>query len=204
MSALELLADVGFNPNDYNANEWFVEQDSFRLCSYNDEAIDIPVLIISEYTLAHYKYYISIVCETNLDDFYECLGNQPLKMVFSHLIDDDYVIRHGYNVYPDTNLNRNYVIKKNELYLDSNEVELDTEDNQLVGHGDYIDEDEDEDEIETDEEESDSDDDEDYAIETDASKNGGGESESYISRGGETGSGDIDDVELEGLERVEL
>tara|TARA_A100001015_G_scaffold320339_1_gene446353 strand:+ start:1766 stop:2332 length:567 start_codon:yes stop_codon:yes gene_type:complete len=132
MSALEMLESVKFNPRDYNANEWFIEQDSFKLCSYDDKPIDIPVLIISDYTLAHYKYYISICCEKNLDDFYECLGNQPLKMIFTHLIDEDYVRRHGFNVFPDTNLNRNFSIKNNELYLDSNEVELDTENQQLV------------------------------------------------------------------------
>ena len=104
MSALEMLEKIKFNPSDYNANEWFIEQDSFKLCTYDDKPIDIPVLIISEYTLAHYKYYISICCEKNLDDFYECLGNQPLKMVFTHLIDEDYVLRHGFNVFPDTNL----------------------------------------------------------------------------------------------------
>lgn len=133
MSAVSLLENVNFNPRDYNANEWFIEQDSFKLCTYDDKPIDIPVLVISEYTLAHYKYYISICCEKNLDDFYECLGNQPLKLVFTHMIDSDYVIRHGFNVFPDTNLNRKFTIKKNELYLDSNEVELDTENNQLVG-----------------------------------------------------------------------
>lgn len=133
MSALSLLEDVNFNPRDYNANEWFIEQDSFKLCTYDDKPIDIPVLVISDYTLAHYKYYISICCEKNLDDFYECLGNQPLKLVFTHMINDDYVIRHGFNVFPDTNLNRKFTIKKNELYLDSNEVELDLENNQLIG-----------------------------------------------------------------------
>tara|TARA_B100000963_G_scaffold346801_1_gene352428 strand:+ start:41 stop:598 length:558 start_codon:yes stop_codon:yes gene_type:complete len=133
MSAQSLLENVNFNPRDYNANEWFIEQDSFKLCTYDDKPIDIPVLVISEYTLAHYKYYISICCEKNLDEFYECLGNQPLKLVFTHIIDESYVIRHGFNVFPDTNLNRNFTIKKNELYLDSNEVELDPENQQLVG-----------------------------------------------------------------------
>ncbi len=132
MSALEMLEEIKFNPREYNANEWFIEQDSFKLCTYDDKPIDIPVLIISEYTLAHYKYYISICCEKNLDDFYECLGNQPLKIVFTHLIDEEYVLRHGFNVFPDTNLNRKFTIKNNELYLDSNEVELDTENQQLT------------------------------------------------------------------------
>lgn len=143
MSAVALLENVNFNPRDYNANEWFIEQDSFKLCTYDDKPIDIPVLVISEYTLAHYKYYISICCEKNLDEFYECLGNQPLKLVFTHMIDESYVIRHGFNVFPDTNLNRKFTIKKNELYLDSNEVELDPDTHQLVGDSDVIGEDED-------------------------------------------------------------
>ena len=133
MSALSLLENVNFNPRDYNASEWFIEQDSFKLCTYDDKPIDIPVLVISSYTLAYYKYYISICCEKILDEFYECLGNQPLKLVFTHVIDDSYVKRHGFNVFPDTNLNRKYTIKKNELYLDSNEVELDTTGYQAIG-----------------------------------------------------------------------
>ena len=84
----------------------------------------IPVLIISEYTLAHYKYSINICCEKNLEDFYDCLGTQPLKIVFSHPIDDAYVKRHRYDIYPDTDLNREYKINNNELYLDSNEIQL--------------------------------------------------------------------------------
>ena len=139
MSSLEFLQDVAFNPKEYDPHEWFIEQDSFKNCAYDDEPIDIPVLVISEYTMAHYKYYISICCETNLDDFYECLGTQPLKIVFSHLIDDEYVRRHGFNVFPDTNLSRNYHIKKNELYLDTNEVELDSENLQNEGDGYYND-----------------------------------------------------------------
>ncbi len=151
MSALEILESVNFNPSEYNPHEWFIEQDSFSKCAYDDESIDIPVLVISEYTMAHYKYYISICCEKNLDDFYECLGNQPLKIVFSHLIDDDYVKRHGYNVFPDTTLTRKYTIKGNELYLDTNEVELENNDGHNEGNGFYL---------ENDSDESDSDDEE--------------------------------------------
>jgi hypothetical protein len=140
MSAIELIKDVNFEPANYNPHDWFIEQEAFNLCAYDDEAIDIPVLVISEYTMAHYKYYISICCEKNLDDFYECLGTQPLKLVFSHLIDDNYVKRHGFNVFPDTNLSRDYHIEKNELYLDTNEIELDIEDQQNDGEGFYIEE----------------------------------------------------------------
>ena len=200
MSALELLENVSFNPQDYEANEWFIEQDSFKLCTYDDKPIDIPVLIISEYTLAHYKYYISICCETNLDEFYECLGNQPLKMVFTHLIDSDYVERHGYNVFPDTNLNRKYTIKNNELYLDSNEIELDIENSQLVGHGDYVLE---EDETETEEEETDSED-EDHYISNIGGDNGGDTDKLGISN---SNNGELEEDELfevDELERISL
>ena len=178
MSALEMLESVKFNPRDYNAHEWFIEQDSFKLCTYDDKPIDIPVLIISEYTLAHYKYYISICCEKNLDDFYECLGNQPLKMIFTHLIDEDYVLRHGFNVFPDTNLNRKFTIKNNELYLDSNEVELDTENHQLVVPNSLLGEEDSED---TDSEDSDSEEEEEYLEEI--SSDDGSQDEELIVEG---------------------
>ena len=76
----------------------------------------------------HYRYAINICCETNLDDFYECWkGTQPLKIIFSHLIDDNYVRRHGFDIYPDTELNRTYRIDKNNLYLDTNEIIMESE-----------------------------------------------------------------------------
>ena len=183
MSALELLQNVNFNPVEYDPHNWFIEQDCFKNCAYDDEAIDIPVLVISEYTMAHYKYYISICCETNLDDFYECLGTQPLKIVFSHLIDDEYVRRHGFNVFPDTNLSRNYHIQKNELYLDTNEVELDTENTQLEGGGFY--------------EEAEVDENSDYS-DSDLEKNSDSDSDSELEELSE------DEMPIEGLEKVEL
>ena len=124
MNCFNNLKDIKFDPKEYNPHQWFIEQDEFNICPIDDEPIDIPVFIISEYTLAHYKHSINICCEKNLEEFYDCLGTQPLKIVFSHSIDDDYVKRHGYNIYPDTNLNREYKINNNELYLDSNEVQL--------------------------------------------------------------------------------
>jgi len=124
MNCFDSLKDVKFNPKEYNPHQWFIEQDEFNICPIDDEPIDIPVFIISEYTLAHYKHSINICCEKNLEEFYDCLGTQPLKIVFSHTIDDDYVKRHGYDIYPDTNLNREYKINNNELYLDSNEIQL--------------------------------------------------------------------------------
>lgn len=124
MNCFDNLKDVKFNPKEYNPHQWFIEQDEFNICPIDDEPIDIPVFIISEYTLAHYKHSINICCEKNLEEFYDCLGTQPLKIVFSHSIDDDYVKRHGYDIYPDTNLNREYKINNNELYLDSNEIQL--------------------------------------------------------------------------------
>ena len=122
MNCYDMLKDINFNPKEYDPHGWFIEQDSFELCAFDDDAIDIPVFIISEYPMAHYKYAINICCETNLDDFYECLGTQPLKIVFSHIIDDNYVRRHGFDIYPDTELNRTYRIDKNNLYLDTNEI----------------------------------------------------------------------------------
>lgn len=122
MNCYDMLKDINFNPKEYDPHQWFIEQDSFELCAFDDEAIDIPVFIISEYPMAHYRYAINICCETNLDDFYECLGTQPLKIVFSHNIDDNYVRRHGFDIYPDTELNRTYRIDKNNLYLDTNEI----------------------------------------------------------------------------------
>lgn len=124
MNCFNNLKDVKFNPKEYNPHQWFIEQDEFNICPIDDDPIDIPVFIISEYTLAHYKNSINICCEKNLEEFYDCLGTQPLKIVFSHSIDDDYVKRHGYDIYPDTNLNREYKINNNELYLDSNEIQL--------------------------------------------------------------------------------
>lgn len=124
MSCFDSLNNVSFNPKEYDPHEWFIEQDEFNICPIDDEPIDIPVFIISKYTLAHYKYSINICCEKNLEDFYDCLGTQPLKIVFSHTIDDNYVKRHGYDIYPDTDLNREYKINNNELYLESNEIQL--------------------------------------------------------------------------------
>lgn len=180
MSALELLKEVNFDPANYDPHHWFIEQEKFNNCAYDDEAIDIPVLVISEYTLAHYKYYISICCEKNLDDFYECLGTQPLKIVFSHLIDDEYVQRHGFNVFPDTNLSRDYHINKNELYLDTNEVELDTDEIHNEGHGYYIEED----------------------IDYDSENDSGSELESEQEE--EVNETNDDEIVIEGLEKVEL
>lgn len=124
MNCFDSLKDIKFNPKEYNPHQWFIEQDEFNICPIDDEPIDIPVFVISEYTLAHYKHSINICCEKNLEEFYDCLGTQPLKIVFSHTIDDNYVKRHGYDIYPDTNLNREYKINNNELYLDSNEIQL--------------------------------------------------------------------------------
>ena len=124
MSCFDTLNNVSFNPKEYDPHEWFIEQDEFNICPIDDEPIDIPVFIISKYTLAHYKHSINICCEKNLEDFYDCLGTQPLKIVFSHPIDDSYVKRHRYDIYPDTDLNREYKINNNELYLDSNEIQL--------------------------------------------------------------------------------
>ena len=126
MNCFEKLRSIQFNPKEYDPHMWFVEQDAFNLCAFDDEPIDIPVFIISEYPMAHYKYSINICCEKNLNDFYECLGTQELKIIFTHQIDEDFVRRHEFNIIPDTDLERDFYIYKNELYLDSNEVELES------------------------------------------------------------------------------
>ena len=112
-------------------------------------------IIISEYTLAHYKYYVSICCLRNLGKFYECLGAQPLKIIFRNKINDDIVEHFGLNKIPEINIDRKYYIQNNELYLDTNEVLL-SEDNGLT-LTDSSDEEEESDsgESETDEELSD-------------------------------------------------
>ena len=125
MNCFEKLRNIQFNTKEYDPHTWFVEQDAFNLCAFDDEPIDIPVFIISEYPMAHYKYSINVCCEKNLNDFYECLGSQELKIIFTHEIDEDFVKRHYFNIIPDTELERDFYIYKNELYLDSNEVILD-------------------------------------------------------------------------------
>lgn len=127
MEGIEKLKDLNFNQNDYNPHEWFIEQDDFNLCPMSEEPIDIPVTFISEYPLAHYKYSVNICCEKNIDEFYECLGTQPLKIIFSHNINDEYVKRHNFNIYPDTDLSRDYLIENNILYLNTNEIVLENE-----------------------------------------------------------------------------
>ena len=127
MDGIEKLKELNFNQNDYNPHEWFIEQDDFKLCPISEEPIDIPVTFISEYPLAHYKYSVNICCEKNIDEFYECLGTQPLKIIFSHNINDEYVKRHNFNIYPDTSLSRDYLIETNILYLNTNEIVLENE-----------------------------------------------------------------------------
>lgn len=123
------LKDINFDPNSYDEDIWFCEQENISYCAFNDEPIQDPVIIISEYTLAHYKYYVSICCLRNLKNFYECLGTQPLKMIFRNKINDDIVKHFGLNKIPEINLDRKYYIYNNELYLDTNEVYLNNENN---------------------------------------------------------------------------
>ena len=129
MASVEKLKDINFDPKNYNPHEWFIEQDDFNMCPMTDEPIDIPVVFISEYPLAHYKYSTNICCEKNIEEFYECLGTQPLKIVFTHNINEDYVKRHNFNIYPDTDLTREFSIDNNILYLDTNEVLLENDNN---------------------------------------------------------------------------
>ena len=82
MSAVALLENTNFNPRDYNANEWFIEQDSFKLCTYDDKPIDIPVLVIQS-ILYHYKYYISFAVKKPRR-IYECLGTTFKISVYAY------------------------------------------------------------------------------------------------------------------------
>ena len=123
------LKDINFDPNSYDEDIWFCEQENISYCAFNDEPIQDPVIIISEYTLAHYKYYVSVCCLKNLKNFYECLGTQPLKIIFRNKINDDIVKHFGLDKIPEINLDRKYYIYNNELYLDTNEVYLNNENN---------------------------------------------------------------------------
>ena len=58
------LKDINFDPNSYDEDIWFCEQENISYCAFNDEPIQDPVIIISEYTLAHYKYYVSVAIFT--------------------------------------------------------------------------------------------------------------------------------------------
>ena len=132
MNSYLKLKDIGFDPTNYDEDIWFCEQDSISTCAFNDELIKDPVIILSEYTLAHYKYYVSVCCLKNLKDFYECLGTQPLKIIFRNKINDDIVRHFGLNKIPEINLDRKYYIINNELYLDTNEIYLNNENNYCV------------------------------------------------------------------------
>jgi len=134
MDIYQSLNHVIFDPSNYDDDIWFVEQDNLNYCSYSDEPIQDPVIIITEYTLAHYKYNATTCCLRNLGKFYECLGTQPLKIVFRNRINDDIVKHFGLHKMPEINLNRKYYIQNNEVYLDTNEVFLnnDEEDNGLT------------------------------------------------------------------------
>ena len=124
MESYHKLKEVDFDPSNYDEDIWFCAQESVLYCAYSDEPINDPIIIISEYTLAHYKYYVSICCLRNLGKFYECLGAQPLKIIFRNKINDDIVEHFGLNKIPEININRKYYIQNNELYLDTNEVSL--------------------------------------------------------------------------------
>ena len=69
----------------------------------------------------------------NLGNYYECLGAQPLKIIFRNKINDKIVEHFGLNKIPDINLTRDYYILNNELYLDSNEVVFNKDENNYNG-----------------------------------------------------------------------
>ena len=129
MESYQKLKDISFDPGNFDEDIWFCEQDDVSYCAFSDEPIQDPVILISEYTLAHYKYYVSIICLRNLGRFYECLGNQPLKIIFRNKINDDIVKHFGLHRIPEINLDRKYYIQNNELYLDTNEVYMNKDEN---------------------------------------------------------------------------
>jgi hypothetical protein len=129
MESYQKLKDIHFDINNYDDDIWFCEQENISYCAFSDEPIQDPVIIISEYTLAHYKYYVSVCCLRNLKKFYECLGTQPLKIIFRNNINDDIVRHFGLNKISDLNLDRKYYIQTNELYLDTNEIYMNNNEN---------------------------------------------------------------------------
>nr|QDY52067.1 hypothetical protein 3_46 [Mimiviridae sp. ChoanoV1] len=133
MNTYQSLKDVYFDPHNFDEDIWFCEQENLSYCAYSDEPIKDPVIIISEYTMAHYKYFISVCCLKNLSNFYECLGTQPLKIIFRNKINDKIVEHFGLNKMPDINLTRDYYILNNELYLESNEIVFNREENNYNG-----------------------------------------------------------------------
>jgi hypothetical protein len=128
MNCYQKLKDVYFDPSNFDEDIWFCEQDKINYCAYSEEIITDPVIIISDYTLAHYKYYVAICCLKNLPNFYQHLGSQPLKIIFRNKINDDIVKHFGLDRIPDININRKYYIMNNELYLETNEVILNNSD----------------------------------------------------------------------------
>ena len=136
MESYQKLKDIHFDPSNYDDDIWFCEQEDISYCAFSDEPIRDPVIIISEYTLAHYKYYVSICCLRNLKKFYECLGTQPLKIIFRNTINDDIVRHFGLNKISDLNLDRKYYIQTNELYLDTNEIYMNNNENGYMRQSD--------------------------------------------------------------------
>ena len=95
MNTYQDLKDIHFDPHNFDEDIWFCEQENLSYCAYSDEPIKDPVIIISEYTMAHYKYFISVCCLKNLGNYYECLGAQPLKIIFRNKINDKIVEHFG-------------------------------------------------------------------------------------------------------------
>lgn len=154
MECYEKLKDVSFDPSNFDEDIWFCEQDRINYCAYSDELIKDPVIIITDYTLAHYKYYVAVCCLKNLASFYQHLGSQPLKIIFRNKINDDIVRHFGLDRIPEININRKYYIMNNELYLETNEVILDNSDNGFTYSNISEDEYSEEEDLTTDEEES--------------------------------------------------
>ena len=82
MNSYQSLNHVIFDPSNYDDDIWFVEQDDLNYCSYSDEPIQDPVIIITEYTLAHYKYNAATCCLRNLGKFLNFLKFKVIKFNF--------------------------------------------------------------------------------------------------------------------------
>ena len=37
MNCYDMLKDINFNPKEYDPHKWFIEQDNFELCAFDDE-----------------------------------------------------------------------------------------------------------------------------------------------------------------------
>tara|TARA_B100001057_G_C22657925_1_gene874752 strand:- start:48 stop:557 length:510 start_codon:yes stop_codon:yes gene_type:complete len=128
METYEKMKDISIDLNNVDREMFLIEQEDVNKCFFNDDDIKSHVIFINSCQLPHYKYFVYFCELENMMDFYNCLGNQPLKIIFSKNFNltKDFVDK---TIINNIDIKRNYYINKNELYLDSNEIEFNTEDN---------------------------------------------------------------------------